>query len=621
MASAQTRRGIRDALVRSDKPLLNTPQAPLMYIADADTVRVAFIQAPAPCPMGVTIISATLKLRQARTADAGSRTLTLTRALEQWREGKVTWNNQPDLAATASATTTVTGVGSEGRLVSFDVTEDYQAWVDGEATNWGWALSSDSANLIAFRTSDAATYQPVVEVEWSQRPEAPTDLTPGGAAVVSDPAPTVSWAFSDLDGDTTIAGAQVQLVDTLDDGWTESAGFVSPDWDSGQVALTRPRLDLDGQGWSGLAAEGTVWWTVRQQDTSGLWSGWSDPQAFTYAPLQAATLDNPTGTVEDTTFPWVWTVDDQTRYRLRLLDADGDVVWNSRQVEDPDVRTVTMPRGYVTPGVPLTAELRVWDSRDRQRLPGAPDFTEVTRVITYTDAAAVAAVSSLNAEPTSDGTDLHVTWRRDAVPDSFTIWVDGGMVDVVDGPEAFVGNGTYGHTIVGVAPRRPHTIVVKAVVVDSGKTRASAGNPSVVATTSPEGVWLIDTADPTLRVRLLSDTGSDIVTATMPETSTVFTPLGSAVSVPVTSSLRWFEGNVTGGRIADRPDLDAWTQRAALLEMKATPTTPKLLLWGRNAVPVHISAVSVTDIDVAAARFGVDFAFVAAVRSPEWVLR
>lgn len=621
MGSATAKRSIRDAVARSDKPGLNSAGLAVMTVENGATVRIPHIQAPAPCPFGCTVTSAKLRLTQSGTADAGNRTLSLRRITERWTEGTLTWKNRPACTSVVSASQTVNGAGSDGRVVEFDVLEDLQSFVDGEFKNWGWTLESSNGNSIRFYSSESVKHKPQLVVTWSNRPETPTDLFPGGGAVVSVPAPKLRWAFIDLGGDTTLAALQVHLQ-TSATGWSATDGFASPAFDSGVVSAGKPQYDLATSAYAGMSSGGSVWWTARHRDGAGLWSKWSDPQKITYQPLTGGTLNSPGATVNDTTFPWAWTTTSQAKFQLLIRDSNGNDLWDSKVISSSTARSFTQPRGIVKrQGVDYVAVLRLWDSTNRQELAGAPAYTEITRSFTYTDTGTVEPVTGLEVNIESDGTTVRISCSRGTVPDQFTIWLGDDQHAVFDGPDALVSGTSYEFLVYDVPPRIHHTLTVKAVVVDgSDVAKSSAGNPTAEVYTDPIGVRLVDT-DTGQGIVLLSESGQDIVNSDMPEISERFEPVESEVAVPVTSVLRWFEGSVTGGVLADYGDLTAREQRAMLLAMKATRTVPKVLVWGRNAVPVYLSRVNVTDVDPAVGeRYVVSFEFGAAVPSPEWVL-
>ena len=87
-----------------------------------------------------------------------------------WTETGVTWTNQPAVAASATSSV-VTGTTSNVTL-TWTVTADVQAFVDG-TTNRGWRLidqteSSGAARLGQFRSAEfgTASQRPVLEVTY-----------------------------------------------------------------------------------------------------------------------------------------------------------------------------------------------------------------------------------------------------------------------------------------------------------------------------------------------------------------------------------------------------------------------------------------------------------------------
>jgi hypothetical protein len=61
----------------------------------------------------------------------------LRRVTSDWTETGVTWNNEPTVSTTVTDAITVP---SGSQCVTFTVTADVQAWVDG-APNYGWGLN------------------------------------------------------------------------------------------------------------------------------------------------------------------------------------------------------------------------------------------------------------------------------------------------------------------------------------------------------------------------------------------------------------------------------------------------------------------------------------------------
>lgn len=615
-----TQRSSMDATVRSNTPTRPVPQFSVMTVENGTNTRIPHLLTPAPCPFGCTVTSAKLRLVQAA-ASSGNRTLSLYRITKSWNEQKLTWKNRPTRAATPSATVTVTGAGSKGRVVEFDVTDDVQKFVDGSWKNFGWTIESNNGNEIAFSTRESVRNQPTLTVTWSDRPETPTDMVPAGGGVVSTPKPRLRWSFIDRAGNTTLGAVQVQLKATSD-GWTPASGFTAATFDSGVVTATQPQLDLATTGWGGLAAGGEVWWTVRHRDGAGLWSSWSDPHKFSYQPLTAVSMASPGPTVTDTTFPWVWSTASQSKFQVIIRDGSGTLLWHSGIVAAPDVRAFTQPRGVITTrGDSYIAVLRVWDAYPRQDVPGHPGYVEISQPFTYVDTPDVAPVNGLYAQVDSGASWVQLTWSRSEMPDMFSIWVDGQLHTAATGADFHVGGTSYAYTMRDLPPRANRAINVKAIRSDGDVTKSSANNATVEAFTDPIGVRVIDPDTEDLDVVLLEEPGAEIVSSSMPEVVERFDPIGSPRSVQVTSALRWFEGTVDGGILADYNGVTAGEYRRRLLAMKSDPISDRVLIWGRNAVPVFLSQINITDDPIASAeRYRVSFEFLAARPSPEYQL-
>ena len=120
-------------------------------------------------PAGASVNSATLTLCAAMVGP--QRTYDVHRVAQSWDETSATWNNQPATAAaaTASATTPLTP-----GCMTWDVTADVQAWVNG-ASDFGWRINDRSEgeqtqSSTDFRTREdtsAPGQQPKLEVTYT----------------------------------------------------------------------------------------------------------------------------------------------------------------------------------------------------------------------------------------------------------------------------------------------------------------------------------------------------------------------------------------------------------------------------------------------------------------------
>ncbi len=121
-------------------------------------------------PAGATITSARLRL-QMYSAPTANRTYQVHRVTAVWAEGSVTWNNQPTVAAAATAS--VASGTTSNVWLEWDVTADVQAFTLGTA-NYGWRIidsvesASSTARVGQFRSRNYGTagYRPQLVVDY-----------------------------------------------------------------------------------------------------------------------------------------------------------------------------------------------------------------------------------------------------------------------------------------------------------------------------------------------------------------------------------------------------------------------------------------------------------------------
>ena len=107
-------------------------------------------------PASFTVQSATLTLC-ATTTPAVSRTYNATRVTASWAESTITWNTQPTVADSATATAT-----SATGCLTWTVTDDVQTWVNG-TTAAGFRISDSSETSVTQYTSDFRTREDTTE--------------------------------------------------------------------------------------------------------------------------------------------------------------------------------------------------------------------------------------------------------------------------------------------------------------------------------------------------------------------------------------------------------------------------------------------------------------------------
>jgi uncharacterized repeat protein (TIGR01451 family) len=234
-------------------------------------------------PAGSTIQSATLTLHMSMSR-AGPETVALHRALQNWGEGTsnaalggtgsgegdgvqattgdVTWLytffntkswNTPggDFVATASASTSVGGVGSY-EWTGPGLSADVQQWVNNPATDFGWIVTGDetnkpSAKQFDTRENTTAANRPTLTITFVPVPDLSISKSHVGIFHPGDAADTYSVVVSNVGGAPT-DGSKVTVIDTLPPGLSPTAadtGTVNG-WSvsfSGQV-VTATRSDV-----------------------------------------------------------------------------------------------------------------------------------------------------------------------------------------------------------------------------------------------------------------------------------------------------------------------------------------------------------------------------------------
>ena len=110
---------------------------------------------------GVTVSKAELRLcANGAQASGDSRNYDVHRVTAPWTEATVTWDNQPAVAASATATTKAPK--DANKCIKWDVKADIEAWANG-TPNHGWRITDDiedsaTAFTTAFRTSDDTAF-------------------------------------------------------------------------------------------------------------------------------------------------------------------------------------------------------------------------------------------------------------------------------------------------------------------------------------------------------------------------------------------------------------------------------------------------------------------------------
>ncbi|WP_170991221.1 DNRLRE domain-containing protein [Herbidospora galbida] len=176
-----------------------------------------------------------------------------------------TWNNQPTVTSTGSATSS----NAACPYSRFNVASIVQAWADG-ASNYGFQLSKTSASAVQTLRSEESGIEPVLSITYAfgSAPAVPTpsvapQVEAENGGVITSLTPVISAPLSDPDGGTLQADFEVRVGGTT--VWENSASGVAS---GGTATVAVPSGELsDGQ---------TMEYRVRATDgtNTSSWSSW-----------------------------------------------------------------------------------------------------------------------------------------------------------------------------------------------------------------------------------------------------------------------------------------------------------------------------------------------------------
>lgn len=162
-----------DSYVRDDQTGNNFGTNTQMHVRGAGSpLKRAFVQFNVSTILaGSTINSATLTLclDEVPAASAQGKVHELRRVNGSWTETGLTWNNQPAISSTVTGTIVVP---STATCVTFNVTSDVQAWVNG-TTNNGWRLNEQNEGSgggnakYATRENGSSSTRPKLDVTYA----------------------------------------------------------------------------------------------------------------------------------------------------------------------------------------------------------------------------------------------------------------------------------------------------------------------------------------------------------------------------------------------------------------------------------------------------------------------
>lgn len=599
MSDSVIRRG-RDTYVADDNP--DAAHAGANSLKAQSGHAKIYVYVPMPGVRGRTIESATLSCPAKAAQDA--QTLTHTPVAEQWVPRKTTWNVQPSLRSGQAVATAVAALAADDRF-ELDVTAFVQTIADG-TDNYGLCITTSSATanrFYAFNDPDHGAW--VLRIDFTEAPEAPTDLWPNGT-VVSE-VPVLSFDFTDLGGDSTeLASARVQV---------NTSASATGAWDSGHRDTVTPEFDLAAEGWPTNPVDGTTYyWRVFVKDGAGYESDPSDWASFTYDPKPSLIVDNPaTGIAWDPTPTIAAHIDSGVikawRTRISRGGDKSKVLYDSGRVKGDGTASLahTIPfrddrgRRILKDDNNYWLNIRIWDRNDRQPTPGDPAWTQQWVYFHLDDDLTPPPPTALTATQTGDNPRVQLSWTRNTgFPEGWVIRRDGEIIARLDPDEVDVNGTTYTWSDPTATPFVPHTYHVK--VIDGGKQ--SQKSNGVTITPKVVGTWL------------LSDTYGDVQfdgvsldQLVMSEKRATYSPLNKPYDVDIVYAL----GGITGtyqGTFSTSRGRDVTAMRTTLFAMRSEPGQDVRFVYAEVNVRVELRAVSAlpaSTYDAAGRRHDVTF--------------
>lgn len=596
MGQATTRNAF-DTYVNSVYPDKNYFESSTLRVRSGQ--RLGYISFAQPFKDRSTIVKAELVLHTVGDLAAASRSVTVKRQGQRDALYKrLTWNNKPAAHSDGVTVTKTTALAGGAEWV-FDVTAHVQKWADGADFD-GWEISTTSTSDLAFYSSDstsswAARLEPELRVTVADEPDAPEDLAPSGNRVVGESKPVLRWSQLDVNGDTSIVAARVQVDNVVT--------FADPDFDSGEQPVDDASMNLatlTSPAFPGLPSDGTSrFWRVQVKDRAGPWSDWSAPVSMRYLPKGTLTLVSPsaaTPKVSDPTPPVTWSLAGATQraYRLEVQRRHKTTTWSWFDVWDSGkvtagTTTVTLPKGVLAyDDRTYKVRLTVWDTMDRQTTPTSPAAYVLEREFFFNDDAATTPTATIAVSQDGLWPFVLVRWTTTSVPDRSIISRDGEILadlDAADLPRLRQADGSYVWTDRAPVPGRKSTYTVRPL--SNGKM--GWGNPSASITPDIKGRWLL-TDD---FVVFVAGKDQDL---SMVEVATDHERLGDRPAVRVVQGLKGWSGSVTGALVRTQTGtsldaVSAATWRDRLMRIKRDQLRATFVA-GDISIPVTVKDIS-----------------------------
>ena len=541
-----------------------------------------FVYFSLPFAKGATIVRATLEMWTSATSYK-ARTVRASMVDTKQTYSSLNWNNRPGFVAPHNSQSSSSGAIQKW---TFDVTAHMQAVSDGQFW-WGFRLNqtagTDGLRFYSAQSSSAER-RPKLIVEWADEPDEPSDLVPFGGLAVSKDKPVLRFVYADYGGNTSLAGARVQIA--------SNAAFTAGLWDSGPRPITVPEFDLadpEISNYPGLPAGGSLrYWRIMVKDGADLWSGWSLPATMRFVDRSALTVTHPAGDVIMDSTPIVaWTfAGTQVQWQVQVYED----VYGGRTVHNTGRRTGTetsyeVPTGVMRDDRRYLFTVRVWDDVERASTPGAPAYRQASQSAIFDEDAAVIRPSGATASQIGDSPRVAVEWvGPEDDPDSFQLIRDGVILGQWHPDEVRLEPGVKRYRYIDRTA--PPMVPVRYDVRSLTDRRRSTARPTMLHHTV-QGVWL------TTDTETVCLSGKEAGSPTLGQRSTVH-EVGDRVVV-ITDALRGHEGEWSGQLHSDIsicPGVSAKEHRDALMRIRENPVGVRLHMGPVN-VPVVLSEINV----------------------------
>jgi hypothetical protein len=191
-------------------------------------------------PLGndAELVSSIVRLYKAAPWPAGAINVTVEGLAADFDPATTNWSTQPGVIG-APITVVVAGGGLEGDEIPIDVSPILAASVhldDDAAQRWyGIRVSITSAGERLIYSPLHEDWAPTISVEYSELPDAPSDLVPSGDRATGSAEPVLMAGSPGIDIDDVLSALQVQIADVDD--------FSVLLYDTGKIAASAALLD------------------------------------------------------------------------------------------------------------------------------------------------------------------------------------------------------------------------------------------------------------------------------------------------------------------------------------------------------------------------------------------